>query len=80
MNLARVSPNGQITVPKEVRTILGVRAGDKIVFLEKDGEIVLQNSQNIIKEAQAAFADVDISEQDILSEVMSDRYGKGIQQ
>ncbi len=34
MNLARVSANGQITVPAEVRKSLGLKPGDK-TFLPK---------------------------------------------
>ena len=34
MNLARVSANGQITVPAEVRKSLGLKPGDKILFTE----------------------------------------------
>ena len=34
--LARISRNGQITLPNEVRRAMGVRAGDGVLF-EKDG-------------------------------------------
>lgn len=34
---ARVTSKGQITVPGEVRRMLGVRAGDRLLF-ESDGE------------------------------------------
>ncbi len=45
MNLAKVSANGQITVPVEIRRTLGLRSGDKVLFLEnQDGEIVLCNA------------------------------------
>jgi antitoxin PrlF len=33
---ARITSKGQITVPREVRRILGVRAGDRLLF-ESDG-------------------------------------------
>ena len=45
MNLARVSSNGQITVPIEIRRMLGLKSGDKILFFQKpDGEIVVTNA------------------------------------
>ena len=34
---ARITSKGQITVPREVRRILGVRAGDRLLF-ESDGK------------------------------------------
>jgi antitoxin PrlF len=34
---ARITSKGQITVPKDVRRVLGVRAGDRLVF-ETDGK------------------------------------------
>ena len=58
MNLARVSSNGQITVPVEIRRTLGLKTGDKILFLQNpNGEVVISNaSANAILKAQAAFA------------------------
>ncbi|MDR1487091.1 MAG: AbrB/MazE/SpoVT family DNA-binding domain-containing protein, partial [Deltaproteobacteria bacterium] len=32
MNLARVSANGQITVPVEIRRALRLKEGDKVLF------------------------------------------------
>jgi antitoxin PrlF len=36
---ARITSKGQITVPPEIRRVLGVRPGDKLLF-EKDGSEV----------------------------------------
>lgn len=36
---ARLTSKGQITVPREVRRVLGVRAGDRLLF-ESDGKSV----------------------------------------
>ncbi len=78
MNLAKVSSNGQITVPIEIRRKLDVKEGDKIIFLEKpNGEITLQNSSIIaIREAQDKLSDVQLSEDEILQDVMDIRYDK----
>lgn len=58
MNLAKISANGQITLPIEIRRLLGLKSGDKVLFLRKqDGEIVLSNaSAQAIRKGQAAFA------------------------
>ncbi len=57
MNLEKVSSNGQITVPVDIRRKLNIKEVDKIIFLEKpNGEIVLQNSSVIaIQQAQCVW-------------------------
>lgn len=83
MNLAKLSANGQITVPVEIRRLLGLKSGDKILFFQKqDGEIVVSNaSSKSIRKAQAAFAGAAetmgvTSEDDIQALVDEVRYGK----
>jgi AbrB family looped-hinge helix DNA binding protein len=77
MNLARVSANGQITVPVEIRRALKLKEGDKILFYRKnDGEIAVSNASLVaVAEAQRAVAGSEYSEEDILAEVMRLRYG-----
>ena len=83
MNLAKISANGQITVPVEVRRLLGLKSGDKILFFQKPGgEVVVSNaSAQAIRRAQAAFVgaadELGISgEEDIQALVNEERYGK----
>lgn len=83
MNLAKVSANGQITVPVEIRRLLGLKSGDKILFLQKqDGEIVISNaSSEAIRKAQAAFAGaaeaMGVSDEDDIQALVDEmRYGK----
>ena len=48
MNVARVSANGQITVPVEIRRALRLEQGDKVLFFKKDnGEIVVSNTSSV---------------------------------
>lgn len=57
MELAKVTTKGQITIPREVRTKLGVKAGDKVLFIEEAGKIVIMNSSMAaLKEIQNEFA------------------------
>ncbi len=44
LNVARISVKGQVTIPVEIRRKLGLKDGDKVVFMEKGGDIVLLNS------------------------------------
>lgn len=78
-----ISANGQITVPVEIRRLLGLKSGDKILFFQKqDGEIVVSNaSSKVIRKAQSAFAGAAetmgvTSEDDIQALVDEVRYGK----
>ena len=83
MNLAKISSNGQITVPAEVRRLLGLKSGDKILFFQKpSGEIVIDNaSAQAIYKAQKAFEGVAEqmgvhNEDDVQALVDEVRYGK----
>jgi len=77
MNLARVSSNGQITVPVEIRRALKLKEGDKMLFFTKEnGEIVVNNTSLVaIGEAQRAVSGSVYSEEEILADVMQLRYG-----
>lgn len=56
MELAKVTTKGQITIPREVRKKLGVKAGDKVLFIEEAGKIVIMNSSMAaLKEIQNEF-------------------------
>lgn len=83
MNLARLSPNGQITVPIEIRKQLDLKTGDKILFIEnQNGDIVISNaSAQAVRKAQSAFSgaagEMNIkSEADVQSLVNELRYGE----
>lgn len=83
MNLAKVSANGQITIPVEIRRLLGLKSGDKVLFFQKqDGEVVMSNaSAKAIRKAQAAFSGAAeemgvFFEEDVQALVNETRYGK----
>jgi AbrB family looped-hinge helix DNA binding protein len=84
MNLAKISSNGQITVPVEIRRLLQLKEGDKVLFFQREnGEVVINNASSAaILKAQKAFAGVaetlsNPSEDEIQSWVNDVRYGKG---
>lgn len=57
MDLAKVTSKGQITIPISIRKKLGVKEGDKVLFVEENGRIVLVNStMAALRHAQQAFA------------------------
>lgn len=57
MELAKVTSKGQVTIPVDIRRKLGVKEGDKILFVEERGRIyVMNSSMEALRNAQAAFA------------------------
>lgn len=59
MELAKVTSKGQITIPAAIRKRLGVKDGDKVLFVEEGSRIVMMNaSLNALREAQKAFEGV----------------------
>ena len=56
MELAKVMAKGQVTIPVNIRRKLNLKEGDKVVFLEKDGNIVVVNSAVIaLQKIQSSF-------------------------
>ena len=83
MNLAKLSSNGQITVPIEIRRKLRLKAGDKILFIQNpNGEIIVTNASDAaIRKAQAAFTGAAetmgvSNEDDVQALVDNLRYGE----
>lgn len=84
MEVAKITSKGQITIPIDIRRKLGVKEGDKVLFVEEQGRIVMMNSSmEALRKAQAAFAgeaerlglenEQDVS--DMISELRQERRG-----
>ena len=57
MELAKITSKGQITLPITIRRALKLKDGDKVAFVEKDGQYVLANPTMLaLRDAQDAFA------------------------
>ena len=56
MELAKVTSKGQVTIPVEIRKKLGIKNGDKVLFIEDAGRIyMMKSSMEALREAQIAF-------------------------
>jgi AbrB family looped-hinge helix DNA binding protein len=40
--MPRVTTNGQVTIPKEIREVLGIEAGDEVEFEETESGYIIQ--------------------------------------
>jgi len=57
MELAKITSKGQITIPIMIRRLLNLSDGDKVAFIEKDGNFMIVNPVSLaIDEARAGFA------------------------
>lgn len=57
MELAKVTSKGQITIPVDIRRKLGIKEGDKILFIEEQGRVIMMNSSmDALRKAQDEFA------------------------
>jgi AbrB family looped-hinge helix DNA binding protein len=83
MNLAKISSDGQITVPVEIRRFLKLRGGDKILFsqCENGGVVIYNASATALLKAQKSFAgaakDFGVANEDDVQRLIDEiRYGK----
>ncbi|MCD7804067.1 MAG: AbrB/MazE/SpoVT family DNA-binding domain-containing protein [Oscillospiraceae bacterium] len=68
MELAKITSKGQITIPIEIRRFLGVKDGDKVMFVQDGNKVVMMNaSLNALMDLQSAFSGV-AEEQEIKDE------------
>jgi AbrB family looped-hinge helix DNA binding protein len=47
MEIVKITTRGQITLPIDIRKKLGVRDGDKVVFIEDQGRVIVANAAKI---------------------------------
>ena len=57
VDMAKVTSKGQVTIPKAIRSLLGLREGDRVFFSSApDGTVSMRNAtRQAIDEIQAAF-------------------------
>lgn len=58
MELAKVTSKGQITIPADIRKRLRLKPGDKVLFFEDEGRVMIENSSMVaLSTIQQAMAD-----------------------
>ncbi len=60
--LVTVSSKYQITLPRKVREKMGIKVGDRVVFVEEDGKYVLMKLDDLADEMLASMKDFDETE------------------
>ena len=59
MELAKVVSHGQITIPAAIRNLLGIKDGDKVLFVKQGDNIIMMNASiQALTEVQEAMRGV----------------------
>lgn len=57
MSIAKVTSQGQITIPADIRRLLGIQQGGKVVFIQNGNQVMMANATiEAFEQMQAAFA------------------------
>ena len=84
MVLAKITSKGQITIPASIRKLLGVKDGDKVLFVQEGNRVVMMNaSVNALLEVQKALQgmaqELGVKDEqdvvDMVKEVCAERHG-----
>ena len=54
-----VTKKYQVTIPKEVREALGIKAGDEVVFVRQGNSYVLMKFEDLLQEFTEIMKDID---------------------
>lgn len=57
LDLAKLTSKGQVTIPKDIRTLLKLKTGDKVLFTSNpDGTVTMRNASiDAMRRLQDAF-------------------------
>lgn len=62
-DIIKVSSKGQIVIPREVRKKMGVKGGEKLLVLTRDGDILLRKTKELSLEDIAERIDKVVKEE-----------------
>ena len=64
-DIVKVSPKGQIVIPKEIRRKLGISRGEKLLVISRDNEILLKKIEKLSIEEIGERVEKAIKEKNI---------------
>jgi len=63
---ATITSKGQVTIPKDIRDHLGLKDGEKIVFIERTGEVIIRPKiTNPVQKFRELRSQIKFSEKEI---------------
>jgi AbrB family looped-hinge helix DNA binding protein len=74
-DIIKVSSKGQVVIPREIRKKLGVKGGEKLLVLTRDGDILLRKTkevsiEDIAKKIEKATSEESIDVDTIVAEAV----------
>lgn len=74
-DVIKVSSKGQIVIPREVRKKLGVKGGEKLLVLTRDGDILLRKTgevsiEDIAKKIEKVTTEESIDVDEVVAEAV----------
>ena len=64
-DIIKVSSKGQIVIPREVRKKMGVKGGEKLLVITRDGDILLRKTKELSFEEMVNRIDKVVKEEHI---------------
>jgi len=52
---SKITTSGQATIPKKIRERLNLQVGDRILFIEKDGAVVMQPLTQTLRDLKGSI-------------------------
>lgn len=53
--LSTVTSKGQVTIPAEIRRLLGIGRGDKVIFIVEDDQVRLTGARSVVERTAGAL-------------------------
>ena len=65
MGISKITRNCQITLPKDVRKVIGLKEGDEVVFIiDGDKVRLVKSDEDIIKRTAGIWGDIGMTGQE----------------
>jgi len=58
LKTVNVSEKGQIAIPREIRVMLGIKKGDRLILAVKNKKLLIQKAANLEKHIEDDFKDL----------------------
>lgn len=74
---AKVMSKGQVTIPKDVRNVLGIESGDRVTFIVENGNVRIVNTaiyamQILQKDLEGMASEVGLETEEDINELIKD--------